>query len=195
MKSKSSLKKYQKKRNFGKTPEPKRTTAKKSFGTKFVIQLHHASHKHYDFRLQVGRVLKSWAIPKGISTNPAIKRLAVQTKDHPLSYASFEGVIPEGNYGAGTVMIWDYGTYRNIKEKNGKIISMNQCLKNGHIEVCLHGKKLKGNYALIKTKLPAKNSWLLIKIKDKYAHTAIKNKTKSAKTERSMKEITGTIEK
>ncbi len=115
MGSKSSLKEYQKKRNFSTTPEPLAILKKKSPQEKFVIQLHHASHKHYDFRIEIDGVLKSWAIPKGISTNPKIKRLAIPTEDHPISYAQFEGVIPKENYGAGTVMIWDYGTYRNIK--------------------------------------------------------------------------------
>ena len=135
----------------------------------FVIQKHDASHLHYDFRIEFNRVLKSWAVPKGPSTNPKDKRLAVSTTDHKLSYANFEGLIPSGEYGAGTVMVWDIGTYKNIKEKDGKIVPMSQCLKDGSIEIWLEGKKLKGGYALVKMKGRGDNNWLLIKMKDEYA--------------------------
>ena len=163
----------------------------------FVIQKHDATRLHYDFRLQVGRKLKSWAVPKGPSTNPQEKRLALPTPDHALSYADFEGVIPEGDYGAGTVMVWDTGTYKNIKKKDGKIVPMSQCLKNGTIEVWLEGEKLKGGYALVKTRLPKdkgkEDKWLLIKMKDEYANkpkNPVENKPKSALTGRTLKQIT-----
>lgn len=185
----STLKTYKTKRDFTKTPEPKNNTTQKKSTHTFVIQQHWASHKHFDLRLRIGNVLKSWAVPKDISTDPTEKHLAIPTEDHPLSYASFEGVIPPGNYGAGTVMVWDTGSYTNIKKKDGKLVPMSQCYKDGRIEVSLDGKKLQGRYALIKTKSYAKDAWLLLKMNDEYAHKAIKNKTKSALSGRTMKQI------
>jgi DNA ligase D-like protein (predicted 3'-phosphoesterase) len=172
--SQDSLKKYKSKRNFTTTPEPSSANASagkpSSEDSIFVIQKHDASHLHYDFRLEMDGVLKSWAIPKGPSTNPQEKRLAIETEDHPMSYAAFEGVIPEGNYGAGPVIVWDTGTFTNIKEKDGKIIPLPECYRKGRIEVELHGKKLKGNYALVRTALDDnKKQWLLIKMRDTYA--------------------------
>ena len=138
-----SLTIYRKKRNFRRTPEPggRRGGAKKGRGKKpvFVIQKHAARQMHYDFRLQVGRALKSWAVPKGPSLNPHDKRMAAEVEDHPLGYAKFEGVIPKGEYGAGTVMIWDTGTYRNITKKNDKEVPITKALKRGHIAVRLDG--------------------------------------------------------
>jgi DNA ligase D-like protein (predicted 3'-phosphoesterase) len=151
----------------------------------FVIQKHQASRLHYDFRLEIDGVLKSWAIPKGPSTNPKDKRLAVPTEDHQIEYADFEGVISEG-YGAGTVMVWDTGTYKNISKQ----VSMVKCYKNGRIEIFLHGKKLKGAYALVK--FASKSQWLLIKMNDEYAdskHDIVKTKPDSAVSGRSIKEI------
>jgi DNA ligase D-like protein (predicted 3'-phosphoesterase) len=179
-KSDDSLKTYKKKRNFKKTTEPKGPTSPRlrraSKPSKdqhiFVIQKHDASHLHYDFRLEMNGVLKSWAVPKGPSTNPQEKRLAVETEDHPMEYATFEGVIPEGSYGAGPVIVWDNGTFNNIKEKDGTIVPMNECYENGHIEIFLHGKKLQGGYALVHTSFgedTRKKDWLLIKMKDEYA--------------------------
>lgn len=156
-KADDSLKEYRKKRDLKKSPEPAATKVSKGKPKKtkskniFVIQKHDASHLHYDFRLEIDGVLKSWAVPKGPSTDPHEKRLAVETEDHPMEYATFEGVIPEGEYGAGPVIVWDNGTFDNIKEKDGKIIPLSQCYKNGQIEVNLHGKKLQGGYALIHT--------------------------------------------
>src|SRR5579872_5667891 len=145
------LKEYRERRDLKRSGEPTGRTVKKSKNPRFVIQKHDASHLHYDFRLEIGGVLVSWAIPKGPSMNPKIKRLAVRTDDHPLDYATFEGVIPEGEYGAGTVMVWDIGTYKNIKESNGKSVPMSTCLKDGHIEVELDGKKVHGAFAFIRT--------------------------------------------
>jgi DNA ligase D-like protein (predicted 3'-phosphoesterase) len=161
------LTEYKKKRNFKKTPEPNPKVSTRKNKQIFVIQQHHASHMHYDFRLEMGGVLKSWAIPKGPSTDPRDKRLAALTEDHPLDYAIFEGIIPEG-YGAGTVIVWDTGTYENRTEKDGKKVSMSQAFKDGHILIELHGKKLKGEYALIRFKGEERN-WLFIKMKDQYA--------------------------
>lgn len=181
--SDSSLRKYKSKRNLDTSGEPssapsfakssgghsKATAGKPNSKPIFVIQKHDASHLHYDFRLEINGVLKSWAVPKGPSTNPTDKRLAVETEDHPMGYATFEGVIPEGHYGAGPVIVWDTGTFDNIKEKDGKTISLEQSYKNGQIEVDLHGKKLQGGYALIRTAPADEKKWLLIKMRDKYA--------------------------
>lgn len=190
-KAQSKLKNYRQQRDFSQTPEPKASIAKKRQSKKpvFVIQKHAASHMHYDFRIQIGSALKSWAIPKGISSNPSEKHLAIETEDHPLDYAEFEGVIPEGNYGSGTVMVWDIGTFKNIKTKNGKLVSLQECLKRGTIEIELDGKKLHGNYALIHTKLGDGRQWLLLKMKDEYANRRITNLNKSALTGRTMKQI------
>ncbi len=170
---KDSLKTYREKRDLKKTPEPSGRVVKRANKKKnalFVIQKHDASHLHYDFRLEIDGVLVSWAVPKGPSLDPRDKRLAIQTEDHPLAYADFEGVIPEGNYGAGTVMVWDTGTYENIKHKDGELVSMAACLADGQIEVMLRGKKLQGAYALIKTQWRegSKKQWLLMKMKDEY---------------------------
>jgi DNA ligase D-like protein (predicted 3'-phosphoesterase) len=160
------LKRYKEKRDFSKTSEPSPGKKKKEGGPVFVIQKHDASSLHYDFRLEMDGVLKSWAVPKGPSTDSSQMRLAVLTEDHPLEYADFEGIIPEGEYGAGTVIVWDTGTYRNLREEkknDGK--SMEKSFKDGKIEVWLEGKKLTGGYVLIKTGRK-ENQWLLKKIKD-----------------------------
>lgn len=133
----------------------------------FVIQKHAARSMHYDFRLSVGGVLVSWAVPKGPSTSTRVKCLAVRTDDHPIAYARFEGVIPKGEYGAGTVMVWDKGMYRNIKKKGDKKVSMEQCLGNGQIEVWLEGDVLQGGYVLLR--IGKEKQWLLVKMKDEHA--------------------------
>ncbi len=162
-----SLEKYIKKRDFTKTTEPK--AGKKNSGKlKFVVQRHHASHLHYDFRLEMDGVLKSWAIPKGPSLNPKDKRLAMMVEDHPYDYRTFEGIIPEGNYGAGVVTIFDEGTYEPIKGKNDEN-ELKQQLYSGNLKFKLHGKILKGEFALIKIKNSDQNAWLLIKHKDEFA--------------------------
>ena len=185
IKKKDSLQSYRKKRNFEKTPEPsgkKKTSGKKSL---FVIQEHAASHHHFDFRIEIDHVLASWAIPKEITTDPAKKFLAIPTEDHPMDYAHFEGIIPKGQYGGGTVMVWDIGTYKNLKD-----MSMQGCYKKGRIEIFLEGKKLKGGYALIRTRRKdGDNYWLFIKMRDEYANRRIVAPTKSALTSRTMKQI------
>lgn len=166
----TKLKKYKSKRRFKVTPEP--TGARKKKRSKkliFVVQKHDASHLHYDLRLESEGVLKSWAIPKGFSLDPQEKHLAVMVEDHPYDYAWFEGVIPEGEYGAGPVMVWDIGTYTITKEINGKPISMAAALKRGIIEFELSGKKLKGKFALVRFKGSNGRQWLLIKMQDKFA--------------------------
>lgn len=182
---------YKKKRDPKKTPEPFGGKPSKS-DPMFVIQEHHARATHWDFRLEIGGVLVSWAIPKGPSTNPKDKRLAVMTEDHPMDYGDFEGVIPEGEYGAGPVMVWDTGKYQDIKtdEKTGKIIPMKKCLKEGRIEVWLFGKKLQGGYALIRMK-DGKN-WLFFKLKDEHADARrkpVKSQRKSVLTGRTITQI------
>lgn len=165
-----SLSTYKKKRNFTDTPEPEGKVGKESKKLTFVVQRHHASHLHYDFRLELQGTLKSWAVPKGPSLNPEDKRLAMMVEDHPISYATFEGDIPAGNYGAGHVDVWDHGTYEPVDE-NGKVISakdFSRNLYNGSIKFRMKGKKLKGEFALVNLKKDEK-SWLLIKHKDKYA--------------------------
>jgi DNA ligase D-like protein (predicted 3'-phosphoesterase) len=164
------LKKYKSRRNLTSSHEPAPQVQKShKKDPLFVIQLHHASHVHYDFRLEINGVLVSWAVPKGPSLDPRERRLAVQTEDHPMGYASFEGIIPEGNYGAGTVLVWDTGTYQNSKMDGEKLVPMSTCLKLGIIEVNLFGKKLRGKYALVRTGSAHEKKWLLIKMRDEYA--------------------------
>lgn len=169
MGSKEKLKEYKQKRDFSKTSEPAPGKKKNKDKPIFVIQKHKASSLHYDFRLEVAGVLASWAVPKGLSTDPSQKRLAVRTEDHPLDYADFEGMIPEGEYGAGTVIVWDTGTYRNIrKEKKSDGLNMEDSLDDGKVEIRLKGKKIKGGYVLIHTGRK-ENQWLLKKMKDDQA--------------------------
>lgn len=160
---------YRQKRDFARTPEPKGARKMTEKGPCFVIQKHDASTLHYDFRIEVDGVLKSWAVPKGPSTDPSEKCLAVPTEDHPLDYADFEGVIPEGEYGAGTVLVWDTGPYKNITEKNGAIEPMSDALAAGHALITLDGKKLKGGYALQRVAKGEDQRWLLIKMDDEDA--------------------------
>lgn len=159
------LETYHEKRNFQETPEPQgeRPRSGGEYPV-FVVQKHAASRLHYDFRLESEGVLKSWAVPKGPSLDPRDKRLAVETEDHPLDYAHFEGTIPVGNYGAGTVLVWDIGPYVNVKAGEG--LSIEEQYRNGQIEVLLQGRKLAGKFALVKTRGP--KDWLLIKMKDSH---------------------------
>src|SRR5690349_18053012 len=157
-----ALEEYKRKRHFKDTPEPPPKVEKKS-GNRFVVQKHHASHLHYDFRLEMDGVLKSWAVPKGPSLDPADKRLAMQVEDHPVSYFSFEGIIPEGNYGAGTVMVWDMGTWEPLGDPDAM-------LSKGDLKFRLHGKKLNGEFVLahMRSRRPGSKGteWLLIKKRD-----------------------------
>ena len=193
-----SLSDYKKKRSFDKTPEPE---AGKPDGTslKFVIQKHHASRLHYDFRLEMDGVLKSWAVPKGPSTDPSVKRLAMMVEDHPFDYKDFEGIIPKGNYGAGTVIVWDEGTYEPIEKIKGKKNQEKYLLKelsDGSVKFRLNGAKLKGEFALVRTKGMEDNAWLLIKHKDDHASkTDITKKDKSVISEKTLEEVKAAPEK
>lgn len=167
-----SLEKYATKRDFTKTREPKAGRSEDKDHLMFVIQKHDASRLHYDFRLEMDGVLKSWAVPKGPSTDPKVKRLAMMVEDHPFDYRNFEGIIPEGEYGGGTVIVWDEGTYEPIEEIKGKKAqekNLLQQLKSGSVKIKLHGEKLEGEFALVKTHGMGENSWLLIKHNDKFA--------------------------
>ncbi|WP_330743838.1 DNA polymerase ligase N-terminal domain-containing protein [Chryseobacterium sp. CP-77] len=168
-----ALKDYHNKRKFNETSEPKGKTKKSKDKLIFVIQRHAASRLHYDFRLEMEGVLKSWAVPKGPSLDPKDKRLAMMVEDHPYDYKDFEGNIPEGNYGAGQVEVWDSGTYEPLEE-NSKLSDEKELLKElyaGSLKFILHGKKLKGEFALVKMKNNDDNSWLLIKHKDEFAES------------------------
>ena len=155
------LTEYKKKRKFDKTPEPGPEKKRTKTGRMFVIQKHRATQLHYDFRLEVDGVLKSWAVPKGPSLDPTVKRLAMQVEDHPVDYAKFEGVIPEGEYGGGTVMVWDYGTYKPEEETK----NVAEALRKGELKFSLNGKKLKGSWVLVRTR---DRQWLLLKHRDYY---------------------------
>ncbi len=153
-----SLKEYAAKRRFARTPEPRGAVGRKRRERMYVIQKHRATALHYDLRLEDAGVLRSWAVPKGPSLDPAVKRLAMQVEDHPLDYATFEGVIPEGEYGGGTVMVWDIGTWEPLEGSFG----------DGAIKFALRGKKLKGAWRLVRTR---GRQWLLIKSRDRSAST------------------------
>src|SRR3984885_9650088 len=162
-----TLSTYRKKRNFQVSPEPAggQPNAAKSAGI-YVIQKHRATQLHYDFRLEFGGVLLSWAVPKGPSLDPLVKRLAMQVEDHPKDYANFEGVIPEGEYGGGTVMVWDTGTWTPESP------DISAALAKGDLKFSLHGKKLKGSWVLVRTRGfggSKRASWLLIKHRDRFA--------------------------
>jgi bifunctional non-homologous end joining protein LigD len=180
--AKKDLKKYYQKRDLAKSGEPKGGKASQKKNKIFVIQEHNASHLHFDLRLEINGTLVSWAVPKGPSLNPAEKHLAIQTENHPMDYAKFEGIIPEG-YGAGEVIIWDKGTYKNVRSA-----SMKKSLDEGKIEIELRGKKLKGAFALIKTKM----GWLFFKVKDEYADARtniIKSKPESIKSGKTIEDL------
>lgn len=159
--SKTSLDTYRKKRRFGRTPEPEPHHQTSKSGRVFVVQKHRASHLHYDFRLEVDGVLKSWSVPKGPSLSPAVKRFAIAVEDHPVAYGGFEGIIPEGEYGGGTVMLWDRGTYR---AEPGTDVAA--ALRRGQLAFTLQGRKLKGAWALVRMR---GRQWLLIKQRDRHA--------------------------
>jgi len=185
------LREYKSKRKFGKTPEPKPGLRPKKSQLIFVIHKHAARRLHYDLRLEVKGVLKSWAVPKGPSMNPALKRLAIMVEDHPLDYKDFEGVIPEGNYGAGSVIIWDRGFYHHPsaidREESEKLLL--DGLRKGNMKFVLEGEKLQGEFALVKTGMDEK-SWLLLKKKDRYAITGdILRESRSVVSDKTLEDV------
>jgi bifunctional non-homologous end joining protein LigD len=185
-----SLRRYHKKRDFSRTSEPSGRKAasakKKKSGLRFVIQKHDASHLHYDFRLEIGGSLKSWAVPKGPSLDPAVKRLAMHVEDHPLDYGSFEGSIPQGEYGGGTVMLWDQGYWKPDTDPE-------QAYRKGSLKFEVLGEKLQGRWALFRIRGKTENTWLLVKEKDKFVKRGTRDtllkQDRSVKSGRSMNEI------
>jgi bifunctional non-homologous end joining protein LigD len=157
----AGLEEYRAKRRLDQTPEPAPRLRRSRSGRLFVVQKHRARQLHYDFRLEVDGVLKSWSVPKGPSLDPSVKRLAVEVEDHPVDYADFEGVIPEGEYGAGAVMVWDRGTYR---PEAGQDVAT--ALRKGRLTFALEGRKLKGGFSLVRLR---RRNWLLVKRRDRYA--------------------------
>jgi len=185
---------YKKKRRFNETPEPEGKEKSSKGFLRFVIQKHDASHVHYDFRLEMEGVLKSWAVPKGPSLNPTDKRLAMQVEDHPYDYRNFEGVIPAGNYGGGTVIVWDEGTYEpmeaeGLNRKEQEKVLLKQ-LYSGNLKIRMHGKKIKGDYALFQMKGRGERSWILVKKNDEFASEKdITQNDKSVKTGKTLVEV------
>jgi len=166
---------YHAKRDPHRTPEPSGSRARKGRKPRFVVQRHDARSLHFDFRLEIDGVLVSWSVPKGPSLNPGERRLAIRTEDHPLDYLDFEGVIPKGEYGGGTVIVWDKGTYDNLTEEPAA-----KALEKGHLTVGLHGEKLTGAFSLIRTDVRGRQEqWLLIKKKDEGAAASVHNLAKT----------------
>jgi bifunctional non-homologous end joining protein LigD len=188
-----SLQEYTRKRDFTKTPEPKpgREVKGNAHGGRFFIQRHNATRLHYDFRLEIDGTLKSWAVPKGPSLDPAVKHLAAMVEDHPLDYGDFEGNIPKGEYGGGSVMLWDRGIFELIGDESGQ-----EQIARGDLKFHLHGEKLNGTWAIVHMKNRGKgNEWLLIKKKDEAAQTPfdIEDLAYSVKTGRTQEEIAGDL--
>jgi bifunctional non-homologous end joining protein LigD len=170
MPRKQPLAEYRRKRNFAKTKEPAGGTSRRqSKRLRFVIQKHDARNLHFDLRLELDGVMKSWAVPKGPSYDPKTRRLAMQVEDHPIEYNAFEGTIPEGEYGAGTVMLWDRGTYE--PEEGGGVDAIREGLERGNLKIVIHGKRLQGGWVLVRTRADARGrtQWLLIKHRDETA--------------------------
>jgi bifunctional non-homologous end joining protein LigD len=163
--TRGALAEYNRKRDFSRTREPAGTVPRAKGRTlHFVVQKHDASHLHYDFRLELDGVMKSWAVPKGPSLDPSVRRLAMEVEDHPISYNTFEGTIPKGEYGGGTVMLWDRGTYE--AEDGGGAESLRRGYEKGDLKIVLHGKRLKGAWVLVRMQRPGRPQWLLIKHRD-----------------------------
>jgi bifunctional non-homologous end joining protein LigD len=191
-----SLATYREKRSFSTTPEPKGGKPS-TWGLRFVVQKHAASHLHYDFRLEMEGVLKSWAVPKGPSTDPSVKRLAMMVEDHPYDYRNFEGIIPKGQYGGGTVIVWDEGEYEPVVAGSAKPVTKReqekellQQLRKGKVAFMLYGEKLKGEFVLVKSSYQGENSWLLMKVKDKFAKTTdITKRDKSVTSGKTIEQV------
>ena len=185
------LAEYNAKRDFTRTAEPAGKVPKaRGKSLHFVIQKHAASHLHYDFRLELDGVMKSWAVPKGPSLDPTVRRLAMEVEDHPISYNTFEGTIPKGEYGGGTVMLWDRGTYE--PEDGGGAESLRRGYEKGELRFQMHGKRLQGGFVLARLRRPGRPQWLLIKRRDDHANAdrdITAEETTSVATRRSMEEI------
>ncbi len=191
------LKEYKKKRDFRKTSEPKGNEKSGKKQLRFVVQKHAARNLHYDFRLELDGVLKSWAVPKGPSLDPKVKRLAMHVEDHPYDYRDFEGTIPKGEYGGGEVIVWDEGTYHAIdtddKRESEKILR--EGYEKGDFKFFLDGQKLKGEFVLVKMKNRGENQWLLIKHKDKFVSTKdILKDDRSVLSDRTVEDIANGVE-
>jgi bifunctional non-homologous end joining protein LigD len=184
---------YNRKRDFTRTREPKGARRASGPVLEYVIQKHEATRLHYDLRLELDGVMKSWAVPKGPSLDPSVKRLAVEVEDHPMDYNRFEGTIPKGEYGGGTVMIWDRGSYQPYGESDDPVAGIRAGLKRGELKFTLKGVRLKGSWVLVRTRRQgAKNQWLLIKYQDRYARSgseATERFLKSVASKRSMAQI------
>jgi bifunctional non-homologous end joining protein LigD len=185
------LAEYNAKRDFTRTAEPAGKVPKeRGKSLHFVIQKHAASHLHYDFRLELDGVMKSWAVPKGPSLDPTVRRLAMEVEDHPISYNTFEGTIPQGEYGGGTVMLWDRGTYE--ADDGGGAESLRRGYEKGELRFVMHGKRLKGGFVLARLRRPGRPQWLLIKRRDDYAdpeRDITAEETTSVVSKRSMEQI------
>jgi bifunctional non-homologous end joining protein LigD len=196
IKKKAKLTEYRRKRDFSKTKEPKGASvaASRRRALAFVIQKHAASHLHFDLRLELDGVMKSWAVPKGPSLDPSVKRLAMQVEDHPIEYNKFEGIIPEGEYGGGTVMLWDRGTYTAVEPGPDPQEQLRAAYEKGDFKFELKGKRLHGSWVLVRIKRgnPAKPQWLLIKHKDEFAQPGsdiVAEEETSVTTGRTMEQI------
>ena len=187
------LAEYHRKRNFDKTTEPAgRARRGHDTALQFVIQKHAASSLHFDFRLELDGVMKSWAVPKGPSLDPAVKRLAMEVEDHPIDYNTFEGTIPEGEYGGGTVMLWDRGTYTAADTSSDAIDALRRGYEEGELVFTLDGERLRGSWALIRTRRGKRAQWLLIKKRDDHARPdsdVVAEYETSVATGRTMEEI------
>jgi len=185
------LAEYNRKRDFSRTKEPEgRVPKKKGKQLEFVIQKHAASHLHYDFRLELDGVMKSWAVPKGPSLDPSVRRLAMEVEDHPISYNTFEGTIPQGEYGGGTVMLWDRGTYEADDE--GGAASLRRGYEKGELRFVMHGERLRGGFVLARLRRPGRPQWLLIKRRDDHADAdrdIAAEETTSVVSKRTMEQI------
>jgi len=195
MAERDPLRDYHGKRDFGRTGEPRGRQAPAGDAPRFVVQIHDASTLHFDFRLQVGDVLKSWSVPKGPSGDPRDKRLAVPTEDHPLEYEEYEGVIPRGEYGGGTVIVWDRGTYEPLShDRKGRPVDFAESLEHGHATFRLHGEKLRGEYALTRFRTGKDESWLLVKGSADHARrqgTPDPRRARSVRSGRTLAQVAG----
>ena len=189
---------YRGKRDLMRTPEPSAGRKRRSrTQPRFVVHEHDATTLRYDFRLEAAGVLKTWAVPKGPSTNPKDKRLAMPTEDHPLDYIDYEGLVPEGQYGAGPVIVWDIGSYRSLTEDDGKPVPVDRAVEDGHVAVWLEGRKLRGGYALTRIGKGKRERWLLVKMADEQADARrkpVKSQPESVVSGRTIAEVAAEAE-